>query len=387
MTKLSRRITTMVALLLATGLVVLPSAQAQLPLPLPTGNPTGDPDPEPSPTPTRTRDPEPDPEPSDEPTRDPDGDDDGDRTDGGRKQARPRQVDPVVARGIARWLGRNRTPARTTDRLLELLRRAQPAGDPLTLAEKRVGFGRFPVVGDVWYQDDWLAPRYIPVFHLHEGNDIFAVSGTPVIAVADGTIWNLSSGGSGGNAVWLMGDDGIRYYYGHLRDVRDSLRIGMRVGLGDVLGTIGATGSSAAGTYPHLHFEVNPGGRGTINPKPILDAWLSDAESAAVQRIRSLQLQDALAPLGAARWQALHGILSEPVAEPPALWTAAFDVSATLAWAALALGALLAAGDWSALGGSLRTFSDAGSAHTQFLRPLAMLGSQDDHEGHEGHVD
>lgn len=338
MTPLLRRLTVLAALLVAAVSLLPAAGNAQIPLPIPTGSPTDDPDPEPSPTPTKTKEPDPDPSP----TRTPTGGGGGGGRGGDDGSSGSTQQDPVVARGVARWLARQRTPARTTTRLLELIERAHGGpGDPVTLDEKRAAFGRFPVVGYVWYQDDYLAPRYIPSFHLHVGTDLFAVSGTPVIAVVDGTIWKTSVGGTGGTAVWLMGDDGVRYYYGHLRDIARGITTGLRVRLGDVLGHVGATGSSATGTYPHVHFEVNPGGRGTVNPKPILDAWLRDAEAAAIASLRSVALAGRLDAYAAARWPALFDLIAEPTIAPPALWTAAIG-SPTIAGVDLALARILA---------------------------------------------
>lgn len=332
-----------------------------------------------SPTPTPSPSPSPDPDDGDGEDRDRDGGEDD------RDEPRPRdrntrrgdtserarrgepELPPEVARGLAVWRGRldERTPSHTTTRLLELLERAQH--DRLTLAEKRRGFGRFPVVGYVWYQDDWAAPRYVPYFHLHEGTDLFARKGTPVIAVADGEIWKLARGGSGGTAVWLMGDDGIRYYYGHLQRIERGLRVGNRVARGDLIATVGNTGT-ARGTYPHVHFEVNPGGRGTINPKPILDAWLRDAEAAALDRVVLLRRRAAMARFGGARWDALLDLLAVPEASPPPLWALGLDASlGTLLAADRAFDSLLAARDWAALA------APAGASGPVLYDPIAAL--------------
>ena len=96
--------------------------------------------------------------------------------------------------------------ARNTQHLLDLLGLVKPAGVPLTTTEMTHGFGRFPVVGYVWYHNDYGAPRYAPYFHLHEGVDLFAVDGTPVIACVDGVIRKLADGSIGGISIWLDGD-------------------------------------------------------------------------------------------------------------------------------------------------------------------------------------
>lgn len=232
--------------------------------------------------------------------------------------------------------------ARNTQHLMDLLGLVKPAGVPLTPTEMTQGFGRFPVVGYVWYHNDYGAPRYSPYFHLHEGVDLFAVDGTPVIACVDGVIRKLADGSIGGISFWLDGDDGITYYYGHLRGYAPGLAAGQRVRLGQVLGYVGDTGV-AQGTYPHLHFEVHPGGGLPVTPKPILDAWLSNAEANAVNAYRRLVEYNALNRIGAARWQRVFDLMRQPAAPVPALWPLALDASGSslgfdMAFAALAWG-------------------------------------------------
>jgi len=339
-----KRISAAIALVLATWVLLPTAGNAQLPIDLPTVEPS--PSPEPSPTPTKTSSPTPDPD--DDSGRGGSGGGaaggDGGRsggTSGGTNEKRSDETaDGEASAVVTRWLNRDRTPARTTTRLLNLLERAnryeRPSG-----ARLAAGFGRFPVVGYVWYQDDYGAPRYNGLYYTgHAGTDIFAVRGTPVGAVADGYIWRMATGSIGGNQVWLMGDDGIRYFYGHFHRFAHGLREGQRVSVGDRIGYVGNTGN-AKGTYPHVHFEVNPGGLGTINPKPILDAWLDAAELNALEAVRSLTGTDMPGPAG---WDALLLYLAEPPAERPAVWMSALDASATLAMADLALDRLLVQG-------------------------------------------
>ena len=90
----------------------------------------------------------------------------------------------------------------------------------------------------------------------HHAIDIHAPRGTPVIAVADGTIRKLHSGARGGLSVYLMDDDGTtRYYYAHLDGYAQGLHEGQRVERGEVIGYVGDTGNASPGDY-HLHFSV-----------------------------------------------------------------------------------------------------------------------------------
>ncbi|MFL9844298.1 peptidoglycan DD-metalloendopeptidase family protein [Flavobacterium rhizosphaerae] len=98
----------------------------------------------------------------------------------------------------------------------------------------------------------------------HEGIDIFAQRGTPVVAVTDGVIGYTGERGLGGRQVWLRtAVFGSSLYYAHL----DSIAVtnGQRVTTGDTLGFVGNTGN-ARFTPPHLHFGIYK--RGAVNPLP-----------------------------------------------------------------------------------------------------------------------
>ncbi|GAC1422114.1 MAG: hypothetical protein NVSMB57_15390 [Actinomycetota bacterium] len=219
---------------------------------------------------------------------------------------------------------RPKSPDHTTTQLLTLLQQSMPAGVPLDQATIRRGVLHFPVAGYTWYSDDFGAPRYIPYFHLHEGNDLFSTSGTQVVAVADGVIQRLMNGTIGGVSIWLQGNDGTVYYYGHLRAYAPNLRVGLPVRMGDFVGEIGNTGV-AIGTYPHLHFEVHPQGGPPVPPKPYLDTWLTEAELHARKMISQAASVGTTARLGAARWKSLLGLLSEPLPRVSSYWAAALD--------------------------------------------------------------
>jgi murein DD-endopeptidase MepM/ murein hydrolase activator NlpD len=111
----------------------------------------------------------------------------------------------------------------------------------------------------------------------HDAIDIMANEGTPVVAVADGTVEKLFNSARGGITVYERSADGKWiYYYAHLSAYAPGLHEGQQLKRGQVIAQVGHTGdASAAG--PHLHFAVNamaPGERwwdGTpINPYPLL---------------------------------------------------------------------------------------------------------------------
>jgi murein DD-endopeptidase MepM/ murein hydrolase activator NlpD len=138
----------------------------------------------------------------------------------------------------------------------------------------------FPVAGAANYSDDWGAPRATPTPHSHQGVDVFAARGTPVIAAASGTVTRSSSTGAGGNSVRLTAQDGTYYYYAHLERFAPAASNGGKVAPGDVLGFVGTTGN-AEGGLPHLHFEIHPDGGAAVPPVPYLDRWLKEATDTA----------------------------------------------------------------------------------------------------------
>lgn len=99
---------------------------------------------------------------------------------------------------------------------------------------------------------------------LHEGVDIFAKRGTPVLAGTDGKVGFTGERGLGGKQVWLSdGLFGNLLYYAHLDSVMVSS--GQKVNRGDTLGTVGNTGN-AKNSPPHLHFGIYQGYGGAIDP-------------------------------------------------------------------------------------------------------------------------
>ena len=98
----------------------------------------------------------------------------------------------------------------------------------------------------------------------HEGVDIFARRGTPVLSATDGLVTRVAESGLGGRVVWVWNAKrGLRLYYAHLDE--QLVGAGTRVKAGDVLGTVGNTGNART-TPPHLHFGIYEPGSGAIDP-------------------------------------------------------------------------------------------------------------------------
>jgi len=113
--------------------------------------------------------------------------------------------------------------------------------------------------------------------HLHEGHDILAASGTPIVAPLAGTVlFNSYQADGAGRYVVLHADNGWDMMFAHCLAGSATLDAGARVAAGGQLCAVGATGSASG---PHLHFEIWPQGwrhlKGTrpIDPLPQLRAW------------------------------------------------------------------------------------------------------------------
>ncbi len=118
-----------------------------------------------------------------------------------------------------------------------------------------------PVNGGTFF-NDWGFPRSGGRFH--EGNDIFAPRGTPVVAPVSGVVLQVV-GNTGGYQFNLEGDDGNLYIGSHMdRFAQDGY-----VQAGTVIGYVGDSGN-AKGSRPHLHFEIHADGVTPVNPYPTL---------------------------------------------------------------------------------------------------------------------
>jgi murein DD-endopeptidase MepM/ murein hydrolase activator NlpD len=134
----------------------------------------------------------------------------------------------------------------------------------------------FPVYGPVQFSDTFGAARADVSWH--HGDDIFAPLGSPILAVADGTLFSVGWNEIGGNRIWLRDREGNYFYYAHLAAFSTLAVDGATVRAGDVIGFVGNTGD-AAGTPYHLHFEIHPvtllglGYDGAVNPTSYLLRW------------------------------------------------------------------------------------------------------------------
>ncbi|WP_033919949.1 M23 family metallopeptidase [Sphingomonas sp. 37zxx] len=179
-------------------------------------------------------------------------------------------------------------PGNATREPLVSFRREQPVSvvtpaDPLAATPGRVRWSgpllTVPVAGVSRdsIRSSWNDPRG-QGDRAHQGNDIMAARGTPVLAAADGTVEKLfDSGGGGGTTLYIRSPDRQwSYYYAHLAGYAPGMREGLAVRAGEKIGFVGDTGNAGIGNY-HLHFGMHlmqPGdawheGR-AVDPTPLL---------------------------------------------------------------------------------------------------------------------
>lgn len=143
----------------------------------------------------------------------------------------------------------------------------------------------FPVQLSNWYSvinfsHDWHAPRMRLIngnwslVGRHEGNDVFAEPGTPVLATLGGTVERVGWTFYSGWRVGIRGSDGRYWFYAHLAEL-PPLAGGDAVAAGQQIGTIGNTGygtrpgHSGEFTY-HLHLGIQEADGTWVDPYPML---------------------------------------------------------------------------------------------------------------------
>lgn len=156
---------------------------------------------------------------------------------------------------------------------------------------------------------------YAKSHHDYPATDVIAACGLPVLAVTDGVVLETSrvdkykkatNDGAlrGGLFVSILGDDGVRYYGGHLSTVSTGIEAGVRVHAGQQIGTLGKTGNS--NNICHLHFGISPPcartgdwwvRRGVVWPWSYFDAWRAGTDKSPAAAVDA--------------WKAEHGCPSK----------------------------------------------------------------------------
>lgn len=99
----------------------------------------------------------------------------------------------------------------------------------------------------------------------HTGLDFAGPSGTPIVAVAGGTVTSAGYEGAYGNRTIITLADGTEIWYCHQSSIQ--VTVGQKVAPSELIGHTGSTGNV---TGPHLHLEVHPGGGDPVDPYAVL---------------------------------------------------------------------------------------------------------------------
>ena len=159
----------------------------------------------------------------------------------------------------------------------------------------RLGFRRNPL-DFTRVTSTFAAKRYHPIlgiYRAHLGTDYGAAHGTPVYAVADGTIASAGKDRGYGNVVVIRHHSGYTSRYAHLSRFGAKARPGTRIKQNDVIGYVGATGLA---TGPHLHYELRQNGR-AVNSRtvklpggpPLPVEYRADFRRLAAERVALLE--------------------------------------------------------------------------------------------------
>jgi murein DD-endopeptidase MepM/ murein hydrolase activator NlpD len=156
------------------------------------------------------------------------------------------------------------------------VRKPKPRPRPKSTPAPRSGAFAFPLVGPFSYGGDGSRFGAGRPGHRHQGQDLAAPAGTPIVAPHSGVIRVVAYQASGAGHYIVLRSDGENrdYVFMHLATGSTRVSEGQRVRTGQRLGDVGSTGASSG---PHLHFEVWVGGWYTggkpIDPLPLLRSW------------------------------------------------------------------------------------------------------------------
>lgn len=149
--------------------------------------------------------------------------------------------------------------------------------DKLDLSEKRFPI---PLQYNYTYHNTWGDRRGWGGLRIHEGTDIFANYGTPVLSTCYGYIELIGWNRYGGWRVGIRDIHNNYHYFAHLNHYRKDLKKGDIVKPGDLIGTVGSSGYGPKGTSgkfpPHLHYGIyrfNGKNTYSFDPYPLLKKW------------------------------------------------------------------------------------------------------------------
>ncbi|URW76558.1 M23 family metallopeptidase [Sphingomonas donggukensis] len=178
----------------------------------------------------------------------------------------------IAAGSMIRFTGNSESDSRGETVVKDVIARANapraitPTGLTLPVAGVKLA-----ALTDTWGQSRAGGAR------THQGIDIMASGGAPVVAAAAGTIEKVFDSAAGGHTLYVRSPDRRwMYYYAHLAAYAPAVREGAKVAAGQQIAFVGDTGNAGPGNY-HLHFGISRMRVGDrwwqgepLNPYPLL---------------------------------------------------------------------------------------------------------------------
>lgn len=134
------------------------------------------------------------------------------------------------------------------------------------------------------YRSTWGDRRGWGGLRIHEGTDIFANYGTPVLSTCYGYVELIGWNKYGGWRIGIRDPQNQYHYFAHLNGFRKGLKKGDIVKPGELIGTVGSSGYGPPGTSgkfpPHLHYGIyrfNGKSTYSYDPYPLLSKWEKNA--------------------------------------------------------------------------------------------------------------
>lgn len=113
--------------------------------------------------------------------------------------------------------------------------------------------------------------------HPHQGEDIMAVKGTPIVSPTAAVVLRLEQGATEGNGIYTVNPGGETFVYYHLDHYAEGIAAGQVLAPGALLGYVGNTGDAAGGPA-HIHFEIHNSSGVPIDPFPRLTGEFNPGE-------------------------------------------------------------------------------------------------------------
>ena len=127
----------------------------------------------------------------------------------------------------------------------------------------------------------------------HEGQDMMATLGTPIVSPTEAVVTRTGFGDSAGNYVYTANPGGESFRYMHLDEIAN-IKAGDTLDVGDFIGTVGDTGN-AKGAGAHLHFEVRKGEALDPHPRIAVEYTLKEKMAYVVRMFKDLDDEDEMA--------------------------------------------------------------------------------------------